>query len=736
MAAVYVVSLTAYLGWRFTIINTNSLTLSILYYIAECIGFILGLKAIFDTWNYSHREPLPAPAGLAVDVMVPTYKEPLWIIRRTVMAAKNIKYPHNTFILDDGKRHEVKELAEDLGVQYLRRPDNKYAKAGNLNYGLQHSTADFVMVFDADHIALPHALDVMLGFFDDKNVALVQTPQDFYNIDAFQYFNAERTGGLWHDQSAFYSLEQPCADKVNASSCVGTGAVYRRAALDRIGGIPVDTVTEDIHTALKLHKAGYRTIYLNEPVAYGVAASDLEEYYKTRHRWGHGNLHALRLEKIPFCKGLTLPQRLHYLALGLIYLEGWQQLLLFTIPIITLTFGLQPFTITIFNVLIVLAFPFLSYMLLQEIGCGFARYWANEIFAMARWPVFLVSTAGLFGRKLHFISSSKNLQGQVSWRLMTPQLTVMVACLFSVTIAIAMLAHTGFRTGPLIKFFYSAATTFSIPKTVHLHEVMSDGYTVDLVAIAGAWALYSAVRVIFFVRKALLDAKNTHDFFRFRVPVPVVFKDSSYGCITSLSEDWTKLAIYQSVDLPVGNTIECTAFLPSGPLPLKINIESIKKINNTPSVEGSLVWDKVEQRDQLANSLYSVDWHREFLHRNAYFMTPSDVILSCLRLQSPFKTPYAPWQALLLDATGSNKPSNNDFIYYGIVSASRTIKDTASLVTFTELAIGKEYGFLMFSDAGQQIKRAQIIAEEGLHSLVKEGLDGATPYRYTLKLVA
>ena len=328
VALLYITVLLTYLSWRYTVINPNSLGLSVAYYIAECIGFILGLKAVFNSWNYNHRDPLPAPAGLKVDVLLPVYKEPIEIIRRTAMAAKNISYPHRTIILDDGKRDELKLLAEELGVDYLRRPTNKNAKAGNLNYGLQNSTADYVTVFDADHIALPHALDMMLGFFADEKVAMVQTPQDYYNIDAFQYVNA-KNGALWHDQSVFYGISQPCADSSNAAECVGTGVVYRRSALDKIGGIPTSTVTEDTHTSLCLHKAGFQTVYINEPVAYGLAAADLSEYYKTRHRWGFGNLQAMREENVLFCKGLSLKQRMHYLFLSVIYLEGWQQLLIF-----------------------------------------------------------------------------------------------------------------------------------------------------------------------------------------------------------------------------------------------------------------------------------------------------------------------------------------------------------------------------------------------------------------------
>src|ERR1700733_6918970 len=182
---------------------------------------------------------------------------------------------------------------------------------------------------------------------------------------------------------------------MNGTSCVGTGVVFRRAALNRIGGIPVETVTEDVHASLKLHALGYQAVYLNEPGAYGLASADLRDYYKTRHRWAHGNLHVLRHENIFTLKGLTLAQRLSYLTLGLVYLEGWQQLLLIAVPVGSLLFGWAPFDITVLNVLIVLLFPILTLLLLQELGCGLARPWVNEIFSMARLPVHIAAWAAL-----------------------------------------------------------------------------------------------------------------------------------------------------------------------------------------------------------------------------------------------------------------------------------------------------------------------------------------------------
>ncbi len=715
MALTYVTTLLTYLSWRYTIINPESLGLSLAYYIAECVGFILGLKAVFNSWNYNHRDPIPSPPGLKVDVLLPVYKEPLEIIRHTVMAAKNISYPHRTIILDDGKRDDLKQLAAELEVDYLRRPDNANAKAGNLNYGLQNSTADYVTVFDADHIAMPHALDLMLGFFIDDKVAMVQTPQDYYNTNAFQYVNA-KNGALWHDQSVFYGISQPCADASNAAECVGTGVTYRRAALDLIGGIPTSTVTEDTHTSLCLHKAGLKTVYINEPVAYGLAAADLSEYYKTRHRWGFGNLQAVREENVLFCKGLTLKQKLHYFFLSVIYLEGWQQLLIFLIPCLTLIFGLQSFTVTVFNTLVIMTFPFISYALLQEIGCGFTRYWANEIFSMARWPVYISASAGVFSSKIRFRSSHKTSRGVVSWRLMAPQLFIMVLSIASIIIGVFHMINTGFRTGPIVDYILAIAS--GVTPYIDMHTPVSRGFTVDLFILSSVWALYTVARVLHFVQKSRSVANNTHDYFRFDLPIPVITHKNSYGCISSISEEYARLSFYGKPHFKNGDILEFTAFLSAGELKLKMQIERSALQNNTQILEGRLLWSSASQRDLLANSLYSVDWHREFLHRHAHFKTPSDIILSCFGFHSETSTKLE-WNAVLL---------NNG---YGVISGFSK-NNQATLIIFSELTNGNIYEGMFFGKEGPELLKIEISGKEALHSLAETGLDGAKLRRYSV----
>src|SRR5581483_126573 len=167
--------------------------------------------------------------GLKVDVYITTYNEDPALLRSTILGAVHMRYPHETYVLDDGQRPEVRALAEALGARYLTRQDRTHAKAGNINHALTQTHGDFIAIFDADHVPYPQFLDRVLGRFADERVALVQTPQEFYNLD-----------------SVFWC---------------GSNAVLRRAAIDSIGGIATETITEDIHTTIKLHRAGWRTAY-------------------------------------------------------------------------------------------------------------------------------------------------------------------------------------------------------------------------------------------------------------------------------------------------------------------------------------------------------------------------------------------------------------------------------------------------------------------------------------------
>ena len=209
----YVLLAIVYLGWRATTLNPEAPVFSRVVYGAELFGFATTLLHFFMVWRLTVRVSPPPRPGMSVDVFIPTYNEPVEIVRRTLLAARNIDYPHATWLLDDGNRPEMAGLASQLGVRYVTRPDNTHAKAGNLNHALRLSRADFVAIFDADHAPKRNFLDETLGYFEDSGVAFVQTPQDFFNLDSYQHRRKRGDRRVWTEQSLFFRVIQRGKDR-------------------------------------------------------------------------------------------------------------------------------------------------------------------------------------------------------------------------------------------------------------------------------------------------------------------------------------------------------------------------------------------------------------------------------------------------------------------------------------------------------------------------------------------
>jgi len=743
-AAIYVVTAGVYLIWRTTTFNHDAPVLSGLYYAADIIAVLLGLMVIFVSWTYRHRTPRPAQSGLSVDVFVPTYQEPIDVIRQTMQAAVAIDYPHTTWLLDDGNRSEVRALAQELGCRYLAREKNINAKAGNLNNGLRNSSADFVAIFDADHIPLPHALDAMLGFFTEPNLSMVQAPQDYYNTNAFQYMSAKHSGALWHDQSFFYNIALPCRDSWNAITCVGTSVIFRRSALDLIGGIAEETVTEDIHTAVRLAKKGFEAVYLNEPVAYGIGATDLRDFYKTRHRWAHGNIHTLRLENVLFCKGLTWKQRLCYLEMGLIYLEGWQQLILFTVPVFSLFLGIPAFEITVFNVVVLLLYPVFAYMLLQEMGCGFARFWANEILSLARFPVHILAWAALVKKKMAWRSSAKVLRGEISLPLIAPQLAVLLISLAAIIFGAWRLAGD-FQSGPILQALLAILPTWLGGTGMGITAIdwgapLPKGYTVELVVVAGLFALMNALRAGLLIGKAYLNARDSKADFAFKIPLPIELtgtKAQLRGMVDEISTSRLRFRLNRPLPMAINQVLHATIYLPSGPLHTNLNAHALThgSVTRSGEVEGALIdaefdWISQDDRDQLARSLYSVDWHREFLHRNAYFLTPLEVLKKLMVWRQSKSRERVHWSGVLYRQAGGgdSKPS------LAILASPGTDNGSRLLMAFDDLDTGAQIDVEDFASSREAWARSyRVIDTVPMQTIARRGLDGTEFHKHTVE---
>src|SRR6266568_2817184 len=310
---------------------------------------VLGL-AYLQSLAALRRRPVPLPEDLrrwpTVDVYIPTYNEPLEVVRATVLAAAALDWPAHrlrVYLLDDGRREAFRAFAAEAGVDYVTRSGNAHAKAGNLNHALTVTGGEFIAIFDCDHVPTRSFLQVTMGWLvRDPRLALVQTPHHFYSPDPFTR-NLRTSRAIPSESELFYGLIERGIDTWNAAFFCGSCAVLRRAALEEVGGIAVDTVTEDAHTALKLHRRGWRTAYLDLPLADGAATETLSAHIGQRIRWARGMAQIFRVDNPLLGRGLRPAQRLCYLAAMLHFFSGLPRLVFLLAPIAYLVFGRHVF---------------------------------------------------------------------------------------------------------------------------------------------------------------------------------------------------------------------------------------------------------------------------------------------------------------------------------------------------------------------------------------------------------
>ena len=255
----------------------------------------------------------------SVDILIPTYDETVFILRRTIIGCQAIEYANKKiYLLDDTRRTEVKQMAAQLGCEYMTRPDNRYAKAGNLNHAIAKINSELIVVFDADFVPTQNFLTRTVGFFQDENVALVQTPQSFYNTDPIAR-NLGLENILTPEEEVFYRQIQPIRDGAGSIICSGTSFVVRRRALEAVGGFVTDSLSEDYFTGIRLSAKGYRLVYLDEKLSAGLAAENISAHAIQRLRWARGTLQAFFIKANPLTiPGLQPIQRLAHLE-GLLH---------------------------------------------------------------------------------------------------------------------------------------------------------------------------------------------------------------------------------------------------------------------------------------------------------------------------------------------------------------------------------------------------------------------------------
>ncbi len=339
-----------YLFWRaFFTLPTDSVInffFAFLLFMAEAIGHIQSLifKVLF--WE-DYKEP---PASLdsflelpTVDILISTYNEPEELLKLTAIGCLNIDYPKekvNIFLCDDGRRQKVKELADQLGIGYITRTDNKHAKAGNINNALTQTKGEFILLLDADMVPHPRILKRILPQFTDPKVGFVQTPQVFYNADPFQY-NLYMENFIPNEQDFFMRKIQAGKARYNAVMHVGTNAIFRRSALLEIGGVPYGSITEDMLTGMLLQNKGYKSVFIKDTLALGLSPDKFSDLVKQRDRWARGGIQIAKNWRIWRLPGLSFMQKLLYTDSIVYWFYGLRKMVFILTPSLVTFLGVS-----------------------------------------------------------------------------------------------------------------------------------------------------------------------------------------------------------------------------------------------------------------------------------------------------------------------------------------------------------------------------------------------------------
>ena len=419
---------------------------------AELYALLVLLLGYVQTAWPLRRRPYPLPADNrqwpSVDLYIPTYNEPLDIIRLTVLAAQAIDWPRdklNIYVLDDGRREEFRLFCRQAGVGYITRSDNHHAKAGNLNNALRQTSGEFIAIFDADHVPTRSFLQVGMGWFlKDPKLAMLQTPHFFFSPDPFEKnLNTFRT--VPNEGELFYGLVQDGNDLWNATFFCGSCAIIRRAPLEEIGGVAVETVTEDAHTALKLNRRGYNTAYLALPQAAGLATESLSGHIGQRIRWARGMAQIFRTDNPLLGKELAVGQRLCYLNAMLHFFYGLPRLVFLTAPLAYLLFDAQIFQAP---ALLIVAYA-LPHILIASVTNStiqgrFRHSFWNEVYeTVLAWyimpPVLLAMINPKLGRFNVTAKGGMIDKGYFDWKMARPYIIVLVLNLLGALVGIARL---------------------------------------------------------------------------------------------------------------------------------------------------------------------------------------------------------------------------------------------------------------------------------------------------------
>ncbi|MDR6759564.1 cellulose synthase (UDP-forming) [Mycoplana sp. BE70] len=451
-------------SWSFFILEAAALMSSISSLVI--LGRTRSRTAEVDQ-HQSWWEPAAAPR---VAILIATYNEELSVLERTIVGAVASDHPNcEVLVLDDGRRDWLRDYCEDRGTRYLRRPDNKGSKAGNINHALGVLAADpappeFVAVLDADFVPHRDFIPRALALFHDSKVGLVQTPQHFFNPDPIQH-NLGLSRSYPDEQRFFFDHLQPSRDAWGIAFCCGTSSVIRWDAVQAAGGFPTDSITEDFMLTLALQEIGFRTVYLNEPLTEGLAPEGLKEYVTQRARWCLGLMQIARGRLGPLAKNrLRLRDRWSVMDSVFYWLTTFSfRLAAMTFPLLFWFFNIAVVDASVSDVIRYFG-PYIIWVLfvLNFISSGMVVPIVNDVGQLlGAIPITRAAVVGLIKPKGHPFSvtakGGDRTKVVVQWRLMIP-FAVLAALTFAgllIGIFSDHFAHNDAGDGKVIILFWT-----------------------------------------------------------------------------------------------------------------------------------------------------------------------------------------------------------------------------------------------------------------------------------------
>lgn len=478
-----------------------------------------------DKYSQAVREHRYTPS---VDIFIPTYNEPDFIVKRTIIGCQAIDYPcKQVYVLDDTNRASIRQLATELGCNYITRPDNSHAKAGNLNNALRQTKGELIVVFDADFVPTTNFLERTVGFFQKEKIALVQTPQSFYNPDPIAR-NLGLENVLTSEEEVFYRYLQPIKDGAGSVVCAGTSFVVRRSALQDIGYFVTDSVSEDYFTGIRLSARGYELAYLDEKLSAGLAAESIGAHIDQRLRWVRGTLQAFFIKANPLTiPGLSLWQRLGHLE-GLVHwFTCLPRVFFLFVPLICVFARLNPVLATLPEIVyIFLPYYALLLTMFSWLNKRSRSILLSDVYSLIQAiPVSLTVIKVLlspFGKGFNVTPKGvARDRFNYNWSLALPMTLLFAATIISFCLSLSSVRETGFNLG-----LY--------------------------------WSSYNLITITVAMMTLLdLPKLSFHEWYELKKEVNIYSDRASYTCISRrISEEGIEVVLDSSVSLPTEVTVE------------------------------------------------------------------------------------------------------------------------------------------------------------------------------------